>query len=388
MGTSMGESSRLRQLARWNLSSTVRSLLLLILTLLPGPAEAQTYRWVDEHGRVHLTQGLESIPERHRSRARLLDLGPVPPSPAPGYKLYSPPIAPERRPSPAPPWPTKWEPSGPLPEITRVSFPRGSRILIDVKINGQGPVKLLLDTGASRTAVSAQAVRALGISAPSYPCRSCETKYIGGAVEVDEVQILSLRVGEAEMTGPVFIENGDSHFMGAVGILGRSFLDNFRMTIDSRRQGVTLVPATISDSGKHEPSFAPAHVTRIPFPPHPKILVSGTINGRGPIALVLDTAASNTWLAAGVLRRLGISTENAQSRTWQGHAREVRIVDMNVDTVEVAGIKVGPLRISVFVEMETTISGFDGLLGLDFLQNFTVTIDPIERVVTLEGPDA
>ena len=41
---------------------------------VPGPAApvpsqyGQFYRWVDEHGVVHWTQGLESVPERYRSR--------------------------------------------------------------------------------------------------------------------------------------------------------------------------------------------------------------------------------------------------------------------------------------------------------------------------------
>lgn len=285
------------------------------MSLLAAPAEAQTYRWVDEHGAVHFPQGLESIPERYRSQARSLDLGSPRPTPGPAEKPLSPsPSLAPTVPLPASP-PARWGPSGALPEITRVSFPRSSHILVMAMINGKGPVQLVLDTGSHQTYVSAQAVRTLGISAPSYPCRSCEIEIIGGTMVVRQVQILSLRVGDAEMTGPAFIDDTDFYDrLGAVGVLGRNFLDNFRVTIDSRQQVVTLVPTTISGPGTHDPSFAAANVTRISFPPHPYILVSSAINGRGPITLILDTGAPRTRLSAKALRSLGISPKNAESR--------------------------------------------------------------------------
>lgn len=359
--------------------------LLLVLALLPTVAQAQIYRWVDDAGAVHYSQSLDSIPERYRSQARSLDLGSPRPAPAPAERPpSSPPSLGPAVSLPSPPR-ARWGPSGALPEITRVSFPRGSYILVEARINGQGPVKLLLDTGSHQTHVSVQAVRTLGISAPSYPCRSCEVELTGETRVVREVQVLSLRVGDAEMTGPAFMDETDSHErLGAVGVLGRSFLDNFRVTMDFRQQAVALVPATIAGSVKHDPGVAATHVTRITFPPHPYILVSGTVNGRGPITLVLDTGAPNTWLSAKALRSLGISTENAERQTLPG--RNVRAVRVDVASVEVGAAKVGPLRIGAFVEMET-VAGADGLLGLDFLKNFTVTIDPTERVVTLERSD-
>jgi len=274
-----------------------------------------------------LGQGLDGVPEPYRSQARSLDLGSPRPTPAPAEPPLSPPppLAPTV-PLTSPP-PARWEPSGALPQITRVSFPRGSHILVEAKINGQGPVKLLLDTGSHQTHVSAQAVRTLGISAPSYPCRSCEIEIIGGTKVVRHVQILSLRVGDAEMTGPAFMDDTDFYDrLGAIGVLGRNYLDNFRVTIDSRQQVVTLVPTAISGLGTHDPSFAAANVTRISFPPHPYILVSSAINGRGPITLILDTGAPGTRLSAKALRSLGISPKNDLTCP-QCSARLTRLVD-------------------------------------------------------------
>jgi Domain of unknown function (DUF4124) len=48
------------------------SLSLAILGLWPAPAWAQMYRWTDEQGGLHYSQGIDSVPERFRSRAQLL----------------------------------------------------------------------------------------------------------------------------------------------------------------------------------------------------------------------------------------------------------------------------------------------------------------------------
>jgi uncharacterized protein DUF4124 len=65
-----------------------RTLLPLILTLaaLHGPVTAQTYRWVDEQGDVHITDDVNSIPEARRPGSGPMTppaKGSVP-SPAPG----------------------------------------------------------------------------------------------------------------------------------------------------------------------------------------------------------------------------------------------------------------------------------------------------------------
>ena len=53
--------------------------LLAVLALASGRAAAQIYRWVDERGTVHYTQGLHNGPEGYRSRAQQITF----PEPAP-----------------------------------------------------------------------------------------------------------------------------------------------------------------------------------------------------------------------------------------------------------------------------------------------------------------
>ena len=360
--------------------------LLLILTLLPALAHAQIYRWVDEAGTVHYTQSMDSIPERYRSETRppAIDAAPSPPAEKRSSPSPSRPKAEQRLPPTSLLPPTRWETSDPLPEIVRIPFPRGSHILVDAKINGQGPVKLILDTGAGATGVASRALQKLGISGARYVCDSCETKGFGGTVKVDEVQVLSLQVGEVKLTMPVSVVNVDNFdSFGADGVLGRNFLDNFTVTIDPKQRALTLAPATLSRFRNRQPSTPSAQVARIPFSPDQDILVSARINGQGSVTLLLDTGFHRTGVTAQALQRLGISARNAETVTGRGAGGSFRFRLVPIAAVEVGEAKVGPLRIAAFDETDTLPKGVDGVLGLDFLNHFTVMIDPRERLVTL-----
>ena len=57
----------------------------------------------------------------------------------------------------------------------------------------------------------------------------------------DAVWVHSVEVGEAKV-GPLLVIAHDTDLRGAEGLLGRDFLANFNVTIDSKERVVTLVP--------------------------------------------------------------------------------------------------------------------------------------------------
>jgi hypothetical protein len=69
----------------------------LAWALLPAPAFAQLYRWTDDQGQTHVTQGLDAVPEQYRSGAVIVGGGPEPKAP-PKIEALTPKAA---RPSPA-----------------------------------------------------------------------------------------------------------------------------------------------------------------------------------------------------------------------------------------------------------------------------------------------
>ncbi|MBI4587247.1 MAG: DUF4124 domain-containing protein [Candidatus Rokubacteria bacterium] len=54
----------------------------LAIFLAPSWSLAQVYRWVDPQGRVHYSEGLDSVPSQFRSTAKPMDF-PKSPPPAP-----------------------------------------------------------------------------------------------------------------------------------------------------------------------------------------------------------------------------------------------------------------------------------------------------------------
>ena len=191
-------------------------LLLILLPLLAGTvaAHAQMVRWTDDQGEVHYSEGLDSVPERYRATARPLAL---PTSPR----------APEGR------------KTGPPSGVTKIPFKPGAPIMVNAKINGGGPVTLMLDTGASITVVNPLALWRLGISTWFAP--RGEIRGATGTTNVDMVRVQSIEVGEAR-AGPLMIVAHDIESKEVDGLLGRDFLDHFNVNIDTAAGVVTLSP--------------------------------------------------------------------------------------------------------------------------------------------------
>ncbi len=187
----------------------------LICVLLPGAVLADIYYWVDDQGIQYYTTRLESIPEPYRSKAQLLSLP------------TSPPVPPELERSPVP------------KGLTKIPFTPGLPVLVSAKINGAGPITLILDTGSDRTLVAPATLQRLGISTENGPRGIL--KGVTGMSYADAVWVQSVEVGEARV-GPLLIIAHDAGLKGADGLLGRDFLANFNVMIDSREKAVTLTP--------------------------------------------------------------------------------------------------------------------------------------------------
>jgi hypothetical protein len=186
--------------------------LVLAAALLPAPAPAQLYQWVDDQGTIHYATGLERVPERYRPEARRV---PVPRGPDGGGG--------DVRPAP--------------PSVATFAFTPGAPIVVEARINGVGPVRLVLDTGADRTLVAPAALQRLAIPLPDAP--TARIHGVTGASLAGEVWVDSVAVGPFAV-GPLPIVAHDAALAGADGLLGRDFLSLFTVTIDTSAGVVTL----------------------------------------------------------------------------------------------------------------------------------------------------
>lgn len=144
-------------------------------------------------------------------------------------------------PAPAVPLPVPLDPVDVTAEEPRFVAPtrrdRIGRIWAPVVINGQGPFRLVLDTGASHSALTARVAQTLGISLDTG-----ETAMLRGATgstRVPMVPVESLEIGDLLMY-PRRLPIVPDALGGAEGILGTDGLDNKRIHIDFRRDRITI----------------------------------------------------------------------------------------------------------------------------------------------------
>ena len=190
--------------------------LILFFVLVPTLALSEIYYWVDDQGIQNYTTRLESIPEPYRSKVQPLSL------PA------------------SPPTPPELQPSVSQKGVTKVPFAPGSPVLVSARINGAGPITLILDTGSDRTLITASALWKLGISAEN--ASRAVLKGITGTSHGGAVWVNSVEVGDARVGPLLIIVAQETELKEADGLLGRDFLANFHLTIDSKEKIVTFTP--------------------------------------------------------------------------------------------------------------------------------------------------
>ena len=192
-----------------------RWLIAVILSclLFPGTGLADIHYWIDDQGIQNYTARLENVPEKYRSQAQALSLSPAPPAP------------PELKPVP------------PKKGTTRIPFSPGSPVLVQVRINGLGPITLILDTGAETTLIAPSVLWRLGISAENAP--PLTLKGVTGIGYASRAWVDFIEVGETRV-GPLLIAVYEADLKRADGLLGRDFLSHLNVTIDSKEKVVTL----------------------------------------------------------------------------------------------------------------------------------------------------
>jgi len=177
------------------------------------------YRWTDDQGGVHYTQGLDSVPDRQRAKAQMMAFPERPAAPA----------------APAATSPAERASSA----QTKIPFTPGKPIMVTAKVNGGTSANLMLDTGASVTVINPRVLAAMGVG--SAQALRGSVKGATGSADVLFVPVQSIEVGSAR-SGPLRIAAHDVDLSQGDGLLGRDFLDQFTVTIDSTAGIVTIAP--------------------------------------------------------------------------------------------------------------------------------------------------
>lgn len=201
----------------------------------------------------------------------------------------TPPIAP----------PTSVAPSAPLEELkleeVKVTAPepryvaptlrdRIGRIWAPVTIDGKGPLRLVLDTGASRSALTPAALNKLGIQ-PDLD-RMVLLRGTTGSARVPTVRVGQVEIGDllAERQTMVVV---DDAFGGADGVLATTALRDRRILADFRRDRIEI---TRSSGERAPPGFTTLRIKLLDrHVPWVEAMVGGV-----RVKAVIDTGAQST----------------------------------------------------------------------------------------------
>jgi hypothetical protein len=161
---------------------------------------------------------------------------------------------------------------------------RIGRIWAPVRINGQGPFRLVLDTGASHSALTPRLAATLGISLDSG-----ETVMLRGAtgsVPVPMVPVDTLEVGDL-LIEPRRLAVVPDALGGAEGVLGSDGFADRRIHIDFLRDSITIMR---SRNQRASGGYMTIPVKNI----NGRLLVVGASLGGVPVKAVIDTGGQAT----------------------------------------------------------------------------------------------
>jgi Aspartyl protease len=159
------------------------------------------------------------------------------------------------------------------------------RVVVPVMVNGRGPFRFIVDTGASHSTVSPGLVQALGLK-PS-DVRSILLDGITGSAQVSSVTIEKLQVGALTVVDELMPVVWAPVLAGADGILGTAGFDKQSLWVDFQRNRVVI-------SGEVEPAFRAESMRLHGLRLRDGLLTLDTRIGRTSVRAVVDTGSERT----------------------------------------------------------------------------------------------
>lgn len=119
------------------------------------------------------------------------------------------------------------------------------------------------------------------------------------------------------------------------------------------------------------------------------IIVPVRVNGTGPFRFVLDTGATLTCIDRALADSLGVREMEGVSGMGAGIGGTGRMSILEIDSLAVGAARVEQLPTCALDLAHLSEVGLDvdGLLGLNFLEAFRVTLDFERDVLILQGAD-
>jgi predicted aspartyl protease len=212
---------------------------------------------------------------------------------------------------------------------------RIGRIWAPVTVNGQGPFRLALATGASHSALTPRLAEALHI--PVDPSQSVMLRGATGSTPVPLVPVESLEIGDL-LIEPRRLAVIPDALGGADGVLGMDELANMRIHIEFNRDRITIM--------RSKNQRAPGQFETIPVRfMRGRLLVVDAFLGGVPVKAIIDTGGQTT-LGNTALRKA--LAERRKQGIQEGKLDQVfgATLDMQVGTrLETPTLRLGSIMV-------------------------------------------
>ncbi len=163
---------------------------------------------------------------------------------------------------------------------------RIGRVMTEVMINGKGPFRFVIDTGASRSTLAPHLAKALGLQASVG--RNVMLNGVTGVAEVPTVAVDSLEIGALRFEKQNLPVIFTSIMGNADGILGVAGFDDQRIDVDFKRDRVQVLA-----SNGRRPHFSMV-TARAQRNDHGLMILDVRIGRRIKAKAVIDTGAERT----------------------------------------------------------------------------------------------
>jgi hypothetical protein len=206
------------------------------------------------------------------------------------------------------------------------------RIWAPVRINGRGPFRLVLDTGASGSGVTAMVALALGLSTTDSP--PVLLRGVTGEATVPTIRVDTLSVGDIAVDSPLLPIVPDA-LGGAQGVLGSEGLKNKRIFIDFHHDKIVITYSRDERS--------PRGFYTVPFRlVHGQLIVIDALVGSVRTHAIIDTGGQTT--IGNLALRAALN-----ERSFNYHGKPDRIVgatlaEQSGELIGTPAIAMGPIQ--------------------------------------------
>lgn len=182
-------------------------------------------------------------------------------------------------------------PIAPAAELVRGAADANARMSVPVRVNGTGPFRFIVDTGADRSVLSRQLAAALGLeAAPGVLVHGVNGAQLGLLARVDRLEMGARGLRDVKLP---LLEEAD---LGCDGILGLDALRGQRVVIDLER---SLMRLETSRGVASEPGDIVVRARSR----HGQLVMVDSSFGRRPVNVILDSGSEAT-IANGAFRKL------------------------------------------------------------------------------------